>query len=279
MRRHFAEIIAIGAGLGAGLIVLLGFYAHTGTLGIFVEYVRENYRDGAVPLRNIYSSDRSFIPALVAAALLYLATRDHISMERSRVARTLIVAGVATPLALAIIGKFPITYAWMAYFPIVLGAMLLASEISWSDLGRMRQVTVAAAAGLLALASAIGFPARLVFTALEWQVRSYAAVEDFIVRQIGPGDVAFADFAAYYPIRRTARKAYFGKYIRVMRPEEKAALTVLVLDRAGAEETTTKVGGSWKEVASFKVNPDSLPRRIGIGPPASYDMVVMRRSN
>jgi len=277
MGKHFAEVIAIGAGLGAGLIALICFYVGTGTLGVFVEYVREHYKDGAVPLINIYSSDRSLVPALIAAALLYVVARDHISVERSHLARTLIIAGVATPLALAIVGKFPITYAWMAYFPIVLGAMILANEISWPKLGRTRQVTIAAAAGLLALASAIGFPARMVFTALEWQARSYAAVEDFIVRQIGPGDVAFADFAAYYPIRRTARKAYFGKYIGVMRPEEKAALTVLVLDRVTADWTTTRVGGSWKEVASFRVNPDSLPRRIGIGPPASYDIVVMRR--
>jgi hypothetical protein len=279
MRSHFAEVIAIGSGIATGLIVLLGFYADTGTIGVFAEYVRENYRDNAVPLRNIYSSDRSFIPALIAAALLYTATRNHIATKRSHFARTLIIAGVATPPALAIIGKFPITYGWMAYLPIALGAMLLASEISWCDLDRMRKITVSAAVGLLALAAAIGFPARLVFTALEWQARSYVALEDFIVRQIGPGDVAFADYSAYYPVRRTVRKAYFGKYLRVMGPEERAALTVLILDRATVEWTTTKLGGSWKQEASFKANPDSLPRRLGFGPPESYDIIVMRRSN
>ena len=94
-----------------------------------------------------------------------------------------------------------------------------------------------------------------------------------------PGDVAFADYAAYYPLRRTVRKAYFGKYLRVMDPREKAALIVLILDRAAAEWTTTRLGGSWKEEASFKAVPDSLPRRLGFGPSEGYDLVVMRRSN
>jgi hypothetical protein len=275
MRRRFAEVTAILIGIGLGLIALLALYVSTGTAGVFIEYALEHAKDAADPVKDIYFSDRSLMPTLAAAVLLWFATRNHNVVERWRVVRFLIVLSIVTPLSLAIIGKYPHTYTWMAYAPAVLSVVLLMREISWSNLGRVGQIAVVAAAACLVIAASI-FPARMLVTGLEWQGRSYKAVEDFVASHLNSDDIAFGDFAVYYPVRQKARSASFGDYIRLMSSQEKAALTVLIVDRMTAEKRVVQVGGEWIKAASFKPVLDSVPRRFGFGEP-SYDFVIMRR--
>jgi len=274
-RRNYAEIVAVAVGVGLGLLALATLYAMTGTLRLFVEHLPENAKDGAGPLRDVYLSDRSLIPALLATACLRFATRHRVVAERLDLVRFLVLISITTPISLAIIGKFPITYAWMAYSPAVLAAMLLMSEISWRDLDRLGK-TATVASVLCLLFAAATFPARLLVVALEWQARSYRAVENFIDQSVTSSDVAYSGFPAYYPVRAKARVAYFEKHIQLMDPAEKAAVTVLVLDRKDVANTIALMGGNWTRTGSFMPVLDSVPRHFGLGE-RGYDLVVMRR--
>lgn len=277
MRSNVREIAAVAAGTGLGSLGLLTLYAAMGKLGIFLEHLPETAQDGAVPIKYVYFSDRSLLPALIAVALFWLAARRRVPQARLRFITFLVVLSIATPVALAIVGKFPLTYAWMAYSPAVIAAMLLMREISWSDIDRLGRVAVIAAAFLLVVAAAM-FPARLVVTALEWQGRSYKAVESFIDERVTSIDVAYSDFRTYYPVRTKARTAYFGKYILLLSPDEKAAVTVLILNRNNVDRVVALMGGHWIETASFRSVLASIPRQLGFGE-RGYDFVVMRRSD
>jgi len=146
----------------------------------------------------------------------------------------------------------------------------------------MERIPIAVCATLLATAATVGLPLRLARTLAEWRDRDYAPVEGFVTAGLRPEDHVYVSFAAYYPAKRIAEVVFLPPYRRMMRPEEKAGVTVLVVAPREAGDAQTFMGGAWREVARLGHGQvmtvvDRLQLRIFGQATAKYDLATYRR--
>lgn len=265
------------AGAACGLAGLAVLYASQGVAGDFVASVTHHMAGGAelgqrlLGVFGAYGADKSYLALLpVILVALWLGWPGMESHRRPLAAAAIAVA-LAVPGVLHVLGKFPIYYGWMAYLPLVFACVLLAEGQG----GR----GVFAAVGLLVLAT--GLPPRLGLAALERANRDYAPVEAFVARQLGPADVAYVSFAAYYPAKRSAGRVYFPPHAPMLREEDKRAVTVLILIAPDIPAARDVFGTGWRRIAALtSVTPasswlrDVMPFRLA----PLYDLAVYRRA-
>lgn len=242
--------LALRAGLGA-LGVWEAFRASTSAVGVIGKGVLGKVRE----LPRIYAADKSFVLVLLCALLLGLLSRGELvrRFRTSPLAFGLVVAAVVPP-ALQVAAKFPIYYVWMAYLPLLVGVVATLETAPPPAWGRL------AVGAALALAAAVGLPARLAVVSTLWAERDPARLEAAVASRIGPSDVVVTDFKAYYVVKRTARALYGLPYLGLLTPPEKEAVTVLLVREEAVPAVVGAVGGVWAPsggpIAAGSVSPE-----------------------
>ena len=186
-----------------------------------------------------------------------------------------LLAAIAVPPILRLLGKYPIYYFWMSFIPMsVLAAFVVDRRDSLGKLATGVAVTLIGSALLL------GLPTRIVLAFAEANGRNYEEVSAYVTSALKPDDRAYIDFAAYYPARLRAGQVYLPSYIDVMSAAERRDVNVAVLTGGvdgAADFLAREFGGEW-EIAGPVYSPTvqrTLLSKVKQANP--YRFVVLRR--
>lgn len=277
MRRNWLEAFATGVGIAIGLSGLLAFYANRGVLPGFFASIMPHFgaQSAEHPFAGLieaFTADRSL--------LLYLAAFWILAFFADGLPRRALFLGLTAltaPVILSFAGKFTLYYSWMSALPALYGALLLMRGSHQDGGSPRRGIAFLCGASFIALASLIGWPARLAVAAVEREGRDYARIEQFVDSAVRADDVVFADFQAYYALRARRVRSFYPQYIAAISEQERAALTLLLVKTEVREEVQRQIGGQWAVAARLPPSGDSLLRRMGIVLAPPYDLVALRR--
>jgi hypothetical protein len=194
-----------------------------------------------------------------------------------------LIVGILVPCLMAIAGKYGRYYSWMACIPM---AACVAAQF---QTGRTMPILRSAVPFLVFLACAVGLPARLAVTCLEWKLRAPEPVDQLVAENIQPTDWVYSEFEAYYPAKKTAAVLFLPPYAGLI-PEmegtepplsacERERVDVLILKPPAEEKTFRYFGGSWRLVGRYTAELASSGKgiRARFGGSKPYDLMVYRR--
>ena len=254
--RPVVDCICAGIGAAIGLIGLYIFYRSHGVWNSFVASVKlhasgkmsEGY--GHAQLHAIPETlmrDRSAPFLLLLAVILAWWCWKNRNAAAIKAASLSLAAGLCIPVGMNFIGIFPIYYGWMAALPM---ALAVCHCISLQPLGS--RCVKAAAFVSLSLAICVGLPMRLGLAAMRLNEQPYSAADKFVAAHLNSNDKVYVDFMAFYPAIRTADRIYTLRYYEsAMTPEEKHALTALVIRPGEINGLTNETGADWKISAEY----------------------------
>lgn len=108
----------------------------------------------------------------------------------------------------------------------------------------------------------------------QWEMRSYAPVEELVRRTTKPDDIAFCSIEAYYPVKHLARETYVESYLPRLTEPEKAKLTIVILRPQDFAIIAPQLGGRWQEIDRYKSGEQHLTATSRL-----YDLVALRRTD
>jgi hypothetical protein len=276
-RQSLPKVLAIAVGIGLGLAGWVAFLFSHGLWNRFVSAVNGQSKAGrgiSERLRPVFQGMTVDVSShLVLAGLVIVAAWQW---RRGRLTRRSpaflgLLSAVLIPLVVGFAGNFPIYYSWMKFVPMTFFLVLaLLEEVRESGFPRWMRVT---ALGCLAL-SAIFLPLRVAVTLRQWEMRSYAPVEELIRRTARPEDVAFCSIEAYYPVKKLTDETYVESYLPMLTEPEKKKITILFLRSQDLAIIAPQLGGSWKEIDRYTRGEQHLAATTRL-----YDLVALRRSD
>ena len=285
--RAAANGIVAGLGAGLGLLGLCVFYQSHGAWGSFVASmvlnqsgaVAKTYAHGQITaLPSVFLRDRSAPFLILLGIVLLLHAWKNRNAPAMKIFLFALAAGVGIPITLHFSGVFPIYYGWMAALPVTLA---LCHGLSRQPIGSFWLKSLAVI--LLAGAIGIGFPTRFTMAALYLKGTSYPAMEQFVSGQLNAADIAYIDFTAFYPARRSAGNIFTRRYLEyAMTADEKKSVTALVIAPHDLPSITNAIPGRWQLVAAFHedvpaTNPPAFSTRKKRAAFAPYELAVYRR--
>jgi hypothetical protein len=197
------------------------------------------------------------LPALLLSLLIAIAASQVL---RKGDIRLLGFAGlsvtIAVVLGMLLAGRFPVYYAWMASVP---AAVFVAAAIQKFADVRARAV-VAALLTAVVLAIALGLPRQLVLEVRAGGPTLFVLANSIVATEAGEGDVLYGDPVLYYPAK-TRRLDFYsttyagGRGYRDILPAERDAVTLLIVPGGQEAEAMAKLGGGWKLVRAYPVQP------------------------
>jgi hypothetical protein len=194
-----------------------------------------------------------------------------------------LIIGIGVPCLMAFAGKYMRYYSWMAFVP--MAACVAAQFQAVCTIPILRS----ALPSLVLLACAVGLPARLAITCLEWDLSAPDPVDQMVAENIRRTDWVYSEFEAYYPAKKTAEILFLPPYAGLipemegvtppMSARERAQVGALILKPSTEEKTLRDFGGAWRLVARFTADPGSSADRIRahLGGSKPYDLRVYRR--
>lgn len=226
-----------------------------------------------IPISLIVDPVNGFL-VLVTGGIAYL----HRSALHAPVRKMILFslsAAVALPVLIELLYTYRIYYGWVVVVPLTISLLALRDNLdgasAWGPPFRRLAVTA------IGVAIVVGLPARLTVTLLEWSARDYAPVEELVERNVTSRDWVFADFQAYYPVKRIAAVTFLPPYERVMPADDRARVTVLILGKASFKHRHV-FPGEWIKTDELASPADAgifgLRRAHGARP---YELVVLRR--
>lgn len=254
-------------GLAVGCVALAALHWRLGTwaeMAAFVASQRGSLADRVAGLPAALRRDPSTVP-LAGFLLGHLVVCPRGPGRRSAWAG--VAAAVLVPVCMAVAGRYPPYYGWMAYTPVLaLALRVLGGHTSERGAGPGRQA-LSRGAGVLALAMAAGtgLPVRLAVCAMEWQQRDYALVEHLAQEWLRPEDVVLAGSEAYYAVRRRCREVVLAAGTLRSAGGIPSEVTALVggLGLTAEELDSPPDPAYWVQVASCTPPAYSLPVRLG----------------
>jgi hypothetical protein len=184
---------------------------------------------------------------------------------------------------MAFAGKYGRYYSWMVVIPM---AACVAAQFQTV---RTIPILRSAVPLLVLLACAVGLPARLAVTCLEWELRAPEPVNQLVAENVRPTDCVYTEFEAYYPAKKTAAVLLLPPYAGLI-PEmdgtapplaawERERVDVLILKPSTEEKTLRYFGGAWRLVARYSAEPGSSGKaiRARLGGSKPYDLMIYRR--
>jgi hypothetical protein len=279
--------LVLAAGVVTGGAALGGLYAAKGTLTAYFASARPHTMMSAdqgqaspwAIVRKMLTTDNSsfdfssllLLPIVVIAAVMaFRQTR-----ENRQLILFFILAIVAVPPILRLLGKYPIYYFWMSFVPMSFLAIFVIDRAE-----SRRKFVALAVFGLVCAAMLVGLPTRLAIALAEAGGRDYGEVSAYIASALKAEDRAYIDFAAYYPAKLRAQKVYLPSYLDVISDAERRDVTIAILRDEGQDSAaflSKEFGGDWE-----KAGPDYAPAvsrsLLSIVKPANpYRFVVLRR--
>lgn len=265
--------IATGLGLGAGLLSWLAVLAPHGlqykfflmlfgsqhTLsGQIAQLVLQGdtgfYKKFDAPRLLVEQDPSLTLIALVLAGLLVWrpGAEDPTAWRWLRFVALVFV--LVLPVALTVIGKFPIYYTWIAYVPAVF--LTAAASARWARAGRRGPMFVFVAAATVA--AGLGTASRLGANQLAPGSAVYAHFDAWVRRGLPAGQWVYADFEAYFAARSVAGAVIVPTYgqtsiVKGIPERDRVDAAVVLADRA--EAVATLLGGEWHTAARFDEHP------------------------
>ncbi len=271
--RVIARVALVFSGIAAGVIGLWSFYRMAGVWTSFrastaaIGKIGFSLADKLHSLPGVYLLDKSrLFLMLLAVALLF--------MVRNRLLAFGLAAALLLPAALQMAGKFPIYYGWMAYTPLLAGVASACAGKKFPPAFRGAIVVVLCAAGM------VGLPLRLAVVGQAWQQRDPERLQQFVAANVGSNTAVVADFKAWYALRSLGDRTFAITYLNAMRPEEKRAVTVMLLRPETVAAAREAVGGQWRDTGV--VFPGGIPGGrlqsfVREMKEEDYPLVVLRR--
>lgn len=291
-RPAIGDLAAAALGGLAGLALLAGFFRANGVLGEFQNSLsyfggahRSLARRGVDALRAPLIEPSSILLLMALLAILAGEFAQRKLKARSPVVVGLLV-GIIIPCALGFTGKYVRYYAWMAYAPMAL--TLVASLDHSVKRGNLTRIVF----GLTLLAGAVGFPARMALTLLEWDLRDPGPVGRLVAETVRPGDWIYTEFEAYYPAKVAAEETFLPPYLgiisvpgrdrvpAVMTPAERDRVNVLITKPDREAMTLEEFPGDWNRVGHYAAGSTrgaGLFGRLRFGS-KPYELTVYRRA-
>jgi hypothetical protein len=259
--RPALNAVVLGAGALVGLAGLYWLYASHGVWHEFLDSIGKSTDAPAAQSRlaewaGLFVRDRSAPFLLLLNAWLAAAAWKTRDAALARIASFGLAAGILLPPAMQAAGHFPIYYGWMTALPQSLAIChVLGRRAVKSFFGRVLALT------LLAGAMVVGLPLRLLIAAAG--SCPYSAVQQFAGAHLRPADIVLADYPAYYPAMRAARKVFTPLYLeKIMPAAERRQVNILVINPAAFASCRTNFPGDWRLAAEFtnqNVAPPILP--------------------
>jgi hypothetical protein len=288
-RSALPDLLAAACGGLAGLVT---FWMILQENGVWPEFLKSVAILGGVR-RSIAARLGSAIHApfsepssivLVALLGLCLASAWKRADSRMRIlAGAGLLVGILVPSLMAFAGKYVRYYSWMAFIP--MAACVAAQFRAVCTIPILRS----AVPSLVLLACAVGLPARLAITCLEWNLRAPDPVDQMVAENIRRTDWVYSEFEAYYPAKKTAEVLFLPPYAGLipemegitppMTAQERARVGVLILKPTTEEKTLRYFGRAWRLVDRYTADPGSSADRIRarLGGSKPYDLMVYRR--
>jgi hypothetical protein len=280
--------LVLYTGVCGGIGILCMIYAEHGVLRYFLDVVLHLSATGqsgrmagsarvklVQSVKNIFERPTILLSLILLAGMVWTQWRERRFHWRS-IPVFGMAAGLVVPVGMNLAYDFPIYYGWMADIPLII--CVVATLAQFQSAARWQPMRAAAAIVLVLIAFA-GLPLRLAVTAMQWQGRDYAPVDMFVGGKITAADRAAIDHAAYYAVKSRGAICYGFYHLPVMTEEEKADVTVLVIDPADLSDFASQIGGQWAMVAEMAKSTAKPMLLFGrhITDQTSYHLAIYRR--
>ncbi len=294
-RKRLVDAVVTGAGMAAGYGLFHVLHTVAGTRETLIEHMargglrsdlgtRAHHLFGSMP--GVFVTDPS-AGALAAAAVIAAVWCVRRGNSDVRPAIFAVLALLVIPAGMAMAGRYPSYYTWMAFLPVAVGAVAQLDR-AFAHEGRSIRI---AGWGLLAAACA-GLPLRTAVTGIQWEARDPARADAFIAAHVQPGDHVLAGFQAYYGLRDRAATLSLGRHLDVLDATARADVDLILASERDAARMVERVGGEWTEVGrlapaspalvlfeeSGRRGPVQRLARIRLGAGEVYQLVALRRA-
>jgi hypothetical protein len=254
--KGWREVLTAGAASAAGLVTLLVSYQQLGLMEAFLASTQSHSslsqaKGGIAQLLNWWAYmlndfkvDGSLWALLFGVTGVLLLAWRFAGPNAVRSPLLILIFSFITPIFLIITGKFIIYYGWILFVPLVFVWGLLRDSLP------PQQAWLRHALVFVALVScAAGLPLRLGLTLKEWQARDYAPVRELASKVVRSDDIVYSDQQAYYAVKPLAAETMIGFYLKIMTPEEKESVSLLLVNPTDLERVSSSIGGVWQPEA------------------------------
>jgi hypothetical protein len=257
------EIALWGTGAACGTAALAGIYASQHVLRIFLESTVASthssagrllqnllLRNGAKPfvLSDIVSAplrDYASPVVIVSGVIVWLVAKRLNNSLARQLSSFGLACAVVIPLAIQLLGKYPIYYAYMGTVPATMAIVAACGRLA--SKGRYANALVLA---LLFIGGA---------GQLWWKGWSQGTQTVFdIFRQVSKEDTVVADYPAYYQLLEQCRELFAvgyggGKVMPHFPAGQGDRVTKLLVRDSMFAEVAKKVGGQWNRIGDVIV--------------------------
>ncbi len=272
IQRRDAMLWATGAVTGAG--VLAAIYAIHHVLKVFIEVTLVSKHSSAGRLlQNLIlgHGEAPFVfsdiatasfgdfatPVLIAGGFtIWLLARRQNNSAAMKLSSFGLACAILIPLAIQLLGKYPLYYTYMDAVPAITGVLAAGSKLR----GRARFVNVLIFVLLLA-----GGAGRFWWKA--WQQGTQTIVES--AQLVSPADVLVADYPAYYQFVSQARELFAidyagGKLMPTFPASQAGRVTKLIVRDSRFNEVAKKVGGEWRRIGDVTLVRNGAASRLAV---------------
>ncbi len=249
------------SGALCGSVFLTAIYAANHVLKIFIESTIASKHSSAGRLFQdllLNNGARAFVfsdiasaplrdyasPVLIAACIVaWLIARSEKNLLARRLSSFGFTCAIAIPLAIQILGKYPIYYAYMGTMPATVAVVWALARLS-----RKGQWVSVALISLL-FAGGVG---RFWFRALDQGAQTPADLPRWVSNE----DTVVADYPAYYLLIGHCRELFAigyagGKVMPKFPPEQASRVNKMIVRDSLFADTAQKTGGQWKRIGNL----------------------------
>jgi hypothetical protein len=275
-RPSFKELVVLASSMAAGAAALAGFFASKGLLNYFLlptvgilgkHYAHAPHVSASAAVLKVirqslgnYLEDFSLIPITLGWVVLLWASWKLLDSITRRVALYGMALTLAVPPVFNLIGHFAFYYSYMRFVPGLVAFFAVYSALSATSTG-LKPCLRWAFWGTLAAAIGVGLPMRLALSPIMYQVAPRSEIRRMVREQVGHRDVVFTEQTAFFEAKQVTQAVYdiFASptflYLpmpgsREFTPEEKAAVSVLIIRPEQSKAVTNFFGGSWVPVTA-----------------------------
>ena len=223
----FFEVTFVSQHSSVGRILQRLILGHGNTPFVWPDIVSASLRDYATPV------------LVICGIVVWLSAKRQGLAAAQKIASFGLACAVLIPLAIQLLGKYPIYYTYMGAIPATIAVLLAA--------GQLDKKGQAIGATIVALLFA-GGAGRIYWTGWQQGVQTVDAAQ-FAAQQ----STIVADYAAYYQLTGKTRELLGvdyggGKLLRHYPAEQAARVSELIVRDSRFQEVANKVGGRWQRI-------------------------------
>lgn len=267
-KRFLPEVISLALGGLLGMVTLLWLYDSQGVLDKFLQSIAPHSRlfthsggPSTLPVNMLKQriggfSDYTLICLIAASVCVWLASWHESAARPWRITGLLALVGV--PLMLALIGVFPIYYAWFAFVP-ALVALLAIWEMGFFQGNLLK---ACASCSLVAMVL-LGYPRVWINGFLYRSDDAVGKMESFVASVLHPTDIVIAQHG-WYTAKVIGSRVYFGMGAVNLSPAEWQGVNVIICEPGYFEALQKNLHGKWSLLPENLISPNRNTHRLPI---------------